>query len=313
MQINKWLRDTRKRQGLTLQDLSHKAHLNHSQVSRIELGRSELSFFTMVRLMYGLGYSIQDFFELGFVYDLHVPEFLRDNNSVLDSPCFNFGDLEILDLSGKLSKGTAAPIVVKLIDKFIQRYAPKLTSDQVALISPNVYAFLNEDGDYSLINKYLPDFDFLYPKNLSPQILRSVYLSEGVFVIQDLGMYVKQLRLSRSISLRELGQMTGITHTVIESFEKTDTKKNRLSDFLELDRALELKGELIVYAWRVAELYNGMRRTITLRENRLHPWKDSDISFFEKLIVISRFFQHYFHDDAEWLRWYRRSGLSVAS
>jgi transcriptional regulator with XRE-family HTH domain len=312
MQLFEWIRDTRKKQGMTLQDLAHKINLDHSQLSRIESNRSELNFFTMVRLMYGLNLSLKDFFEKGFAYGLPCPEFVQNHDEVLDFPCFNFNDFDLIDMSGALHRATASSIIVKLIEKFVSQYAPDLSAEKTVLVSSNVYSLLGQDGDHSLINQYMPGMDFSYPAGLDPKILRSVYLSGGVFVSSDLGMLVKQLRTSREISLRELGQMTGITHTVIENFEKIITQRNKLRDILLLDHAFELNGDLIAYAWRTAELYNGIYRSSTIKEKALHPWRQPGIHFIEKMVVISRFFQHHFPGNHEWLNWYRRVGVTIS-
>lgn len=306
MLLNEWFRDARKKRGMTLQDLAFKINLGHSQLSRIESNRSELNFFTMVRLMYGLDLSLRDFFNGGFVYGLPVPEFIQVQNEEGSFPCFSFNDFELLDLSGALSMGTAASILIRLIERFVSSLAPELPASKVALISPNVYSLLSNGGDYSLLDQYLPGVDFSYPANLDPKVLKKVYLSGGVLIGQDLGRFIKQLRISRQLSLRDLGKQTGMTHTVIESFEKNITQRNKLRDILQLDQALKLNGELVVYAWRASELYNGNYRTSTLRENVLNPWKDPDLTFIEKLVVISRFYQHHFPNNQEWLDWYRR-------
>jgi DNA-binding Xre family transcriptional regulator len=110
--------------------------------------------------------------------------------------------------------------------------------------------------------------------------------------------------------LQQLGDAVGLSHQGVKLLELQTAEKIKLEDILKLDVALDLQGELLDFAWEVAKFYAGIHRTKTKISDKLHPYQSFEIHGIEKLIVVSRLFQHYFPDNREWLDEYRKQSNS---
>jgi transcriptional regulator with XRE-family HTH domain len=311
--IAEWFFEKRKEKGWRLIELSEKSGVTHATLSRIENQQSQVTLLTAVRVMHALELSWVDLFTKGFVKEgLPIPEiYLSQDKAIENYPCLNFNDLELLDSSGILRRGVAPSIVTRLISLFIEKYNPEIDAEKRALLAANFYSLLNvTDNQDGIARQYLPDLDFQYPQEFSPDALKKIYFSAGVFILSDLGRYVKYLRKSHKMTLRQVATSINISHPALIHFETNTSDKIKLGELINLDNSLELDGELIVFAWRTAELYLGVHRIKTETEQKIQPWTDSEIRLIEKLVTASRFFQHYFPEDHTWLDWYRQESLN---
>ena len=307
--LTNWLSEKRKEKGLNMTELAQQIGLTQSTLSRIETHNLQLTLFSAVRIMYALDLPWTELFIQGFVkQDLPIPEIYRaQNQSGLDFPCLLFGDLDTLDTSGLLRRGLAPAIVRHLLSLFINKYDPSFGNEKTVLLAANFYSFLNSpESNDGLARQSIPDLDFRYPKDFPPERLRNIYLSGGVFTLLDLGRYVRYIRETGKMSLRQMATLVELTHPALSSFETNPADRVKLNDIIHLDNTLGLNGELVVFAWRTAELYLGIYRTKTEISRIVNPWANSEIRLIEKLITTSRLFQRYFPDDREWLNWYRR-------
>ena len=310
--LSEWLFENRKAQGLRLMDLAEKSGVTHATLSRIENQQSQATLFTAVRVMHALGLSWIDLFTNGFIKEgLSVPKIYLLESPTQEYPCLNFNDIEVLDSCGVLRRGVAPTIVTQMLNLFIKKYNSAIDKETRNLLAANFYSLLNvADNQNGIARQYLPELDFLYPPTFSSETLKKIYISAGAFILSDLGRYVKDLRETRKLSLRHVATLIEFTHPALGQFESKTSDKVKLNDLIHLDNSLELDGELIVFAWRTAELYLGVHRIKTETEQKIQPWTDSEIRLIEKLVTASRFFQHYFPDDHSWLDWYRQESLN---
>jgi len=313
MEIKDWLKENRKRHKLTLTELSLKAGISHGQLSRVETGSSSLTLFSTVRIMHVLNLSWSSLFSEGLIDEKarKLPIYEDANVRKATLPCINFPDVDLLTDSGIIKSGRATAIVVSLIKVFIEKFGLRLTEKEVSNLSISLYGYL---GNTIVTNQGLPKelagISFAYPIELDPNKLREIYLAGGVFIMQDLSFYIKQLRQSKKISLREQAKAIDITHPALSALETRMNEKVKLDDIINLDKKLELDGELIVFAWRTAEFYMGISQIASKMERKIYPRQPIDIQLVEKLIVLSRMFLHYFPTDFEWLNWYRKQSLT---
>lgn len=311
--LTNWLSEKRKEKGLNLTELAQQIGLTQATVSRIEAHNLQLTLFSAVRIMYALDLPWTQLFTQGFVKeDLPIPEIYRSpDRADFDFPCLLFSDFDALDMSGLMRRGVASAVVKDLLSIFIKKYAPGIGNEKTGLLAANVYSLLNSpESNDDLARQFIPDLDFRYPQDFPPESLRTIYLSGGALTLLDLGRYVRYLRETRNISLRQMATLVELTHPALSSFESNPADRVKLNDLIKLDNALGLNGELVVFAWRTAELYLGVHRIKTGQTHTLQPWNQSEIHLIEKLITASRLFQRYFPNDREWLDWYRRESLN---
>ena len=307
--LTTWLSEKRKEKGLTLTELARLAGLTHATLSRIESQSSQLTLFSTVRIMHALDLPWTGLFLQGFVKkDLPIPDLYRiQGEPRSDFPCLLFGDLDALDSSGLLRRGLASIVVKHLLNLFISQHDPGLGQEKTGLLAENIYSFLGApESNDGIARQAIPDLDFRYPQDFPPEHLRNIYLSGGVLTMLDLGRYVRYLRESRKMPLRKVAALIELSHPALMNFEFNPGDKVRLNDLINLDNAFELNGELVVFAWRTAELYLGIHRTKSETAGGICPWADSEIRLIEKLITTTRLFQRYFPNDSNWLDWYRQ-------
>ena len=308
-----WFLEKRKEKGINLVELAQRSGLTQSTLSRIETQQSQITLFTAVRVMHALDLPWTELFIQGLVKkDLPIPEiYCGKDQQIPDFPCLVPNDFDILDSMGLMTRGVAPAIVTHLLGLFIKKYDPALSKEKIDLLAPNFYSLLNtpasKDG---IARQHLPNVDFQYPQDFPPALLRNIYLLGGTFILPDLGRYVRHLRETRQLSLRDMAIQVELSHPTLSNFETNPGDKVRLNDIIHLDNVLELNGELVVFAWRTAELYIGVHRIKTGLTDTLQPWQSLEIHLIEKLITTSRLFQRYFPDDRQWLDWYRGQSLS---
>lgn len=311
--LTNWLSEKRKEKGLTLTELARLAGLTHATLSRIETQSSQLTLFSTVRIMHALDLPWTGLFLHGFVkQDLPIPDIYRiQDEPRSDFPCLLFGDLDALDSAGLLRRGLASIVVKHLLNIFITKYDPSLGQEKTGLLAENIYSLLSSpESNDGIARQSIPDLDFRYPQDFPPEHLRNIYLSGGVLTMLDLGRYVRHLRESRNMPLRKVAVLIELSHPTLMNFEFNPGDKVKLNDLINLDNAFELNGELVVFAWRTAELYLGIHRIKTEQSQKIQPWNQPEIHLIEKLITTSRLFQRYLPDDRAWLNWYRRESLS---
>jgi transcriptional regulator with XRE-family HTH domain len=312
MDFKDWLRENRKRRGMTLVDLQNKTSLSHAQLSRLETGKSELTLFSAVRILHALDLSWQTLFTDDVIEgDIKSLVPYIDMNRASDLPSINFNDVDALADSGLIQTGTASEVVVELIRFFLRGFNLDVSNGELQNLSISLYSYIgNIDKSSPGLPDVLKEISFIYPSELDPIRLREIYLAGGVLIMQDLSFYIKQLRKSKNISLRGQAKAIDMTHPALIALETRITDKVKFMDIINLDKSLELRGELILFSWRAAELYMGTTKIESIRKGIAHPRQTSEIYVIEKLVVISRLFLHYFPNNFEWLEWYREMSLS---
>jgi transcriptional regulator with XRE-family HTH domain len=320
MKLNDWIREQRKMKDFTVTQLADKAGISHAQVSRIENNKSKISLVTLVRLLYALDVSYSSIFAQD---EIDLPKLdILDNirhmgkHNVLDFPCINFNDIELLDSKYTALSDKIKEITILLLQKFTQKFGTQSDEKYLKPLSELYYRCLGlppfglANMVPGLTSPEMPSSeDFMYPPGFSEK-LQWIYSSGGALIFLDLGMYVHHVRLSQNLSLRGLGKMVGISHQGIKILETQTAEKLIFEDLVKLDQVLEVEGNLINFAWRATEIYTGAFRAKSISANKLQPFTSAEIFEIEKLIMASRLFQYFLPDDTSWLEWLREISVS---
>ena len=313
------IRDKRKRGNITIGELADLSGLTHPQVSRIENEKSSLTLNSAVRILQSLKMPLSPLLpeKIIDVMSLYFQKNIVKREFPEKYPTLNFNDLVPLDDGGLFSSGKAEEVIRALLGRFVKDITSIADSEKTASISQLLYNYLankklTASSSLSVsLPPVLPEVaNFRYPRRLSLENIRNNYLSGGVLIFLDIGAYVRQIRLSKKLSLQQLGDAVGLSHQGVKLLELQTAEKIKLEDILKLDVALDLQGELLDFAWEVAKFYAGIHRTKTKISDKLHPYQSFEIHGIEKLIVVSRLFQHYFPDNREWLDEYRKQSNS---
>jgi transcriptional regulator with XRE-family HTH domain len=328
MKLNDWIREQRKKKNFTVTQLADAAGISHAQVSRIENDKSEISLITLVRLFYALDIPFLSIFDneelkMGILgLGLSKPDIYHKKytgrTASFEYPCINFNDIGLLDTQGLISSGKIAEITYSLLQQFLRKFEEMepYNEKQIKRVADILYSSLG-DRDKS---PYLPPLslpfplpkplDFCYPKEFSSENLRKIYLSGGCLISLDVGMFAHRGRMTEGLSLRVLAGHLDISHQGVKLLETRTAEKLIFDKLVELDQSLNLGGNLIVFAWRATEIYTGAFRIKSSRDKKLYPFSSDEIRNIEKLIVVSRYYQHFLPEDVSWLEWFRKISLS---
>jgi transcriptional regulator with XRE-family HTH domain len=322
MKLNDWIREQRKKKNFTVTQLANRARISHAQVSRIENDKSKISLVTLARLLYALDISFSSIFtneeiQVGLpnlnVFD-NIKAINRGNS--FEYPCINFNDIELLDKKEIIASGKIKEITILLLQQFIQKFDASFDKKTLKSFAEIYYRGLG-GPPFGLARlpagftpSTMPEVEELTSPPKFSEHLRQIYLSGGVLIFLDIGMYIYNVRLSQNLSLRELGKMVGISHQGIKFIETRTAEKLIFDDLVRLDQSLDLGGDLITLAWRASEIYTGAFRVRSISDNNLHPFSPPEIFEIERLIITSRLFQYFLPGDVSWLEWFRKISLS---
>jgi transcriptional regulator with XRE-family HTH domain len=309
------IKAVRTKKGLTIGKLAILSGLTHPQISRIENQKSALTLNSAFRITHSLEMPLSSLLSevaIG-VLPFHFQKTYLNSENQFEYPCLNSSDFDTLDDLGFFSSGRATTVITTFLEYFLEKKAIMLDSEKRKLIAPMLYTYLGNKQlkSFSKISPPLPwalpdIINFRYPNEFSVENIRKIYFAGGVLFFLDVGAYVRLVRVSKGISLANLGRTVGLSHQGIKQLELQTAEKTRLVDIVNLDIALDLKGELLSIAWKVAEFYAGVHRIKTKRSDSLQPFQSFEIHGIEKLIVVSRLFQQYFPESREWLDAYRK-------
>jgi transcriptional regulator with XRE-family HTH domain len=280
--------------------------ITQTQLSKIEKNKAEITLFALARLLYALNLSVLSLFSEGII-DLGSPLpklYYQPESKKQEVPTLSLYDIHILDEFALLTIPRTREITSWLLRSFILQYQPTIESDIAKLVSVQAIPFLCIRTE-KLVNP-LPTMEVIkYPPDFNIAKLRSIYLSDGLLILQDLGHYIHYHRISQKLSLRNLGSQVGLTHVALSKIEFRATERTRFIDIINLDLALGLQGELIALAMRTAEMYVGIGRMKYLNHFPPKAWTKTEATLIEELVIVSRLFQHFFPNKNNWSTAYR--------
>ncbi len=293
--IGIWLKNTRQSKNLTLPQLAHLAGLSHASLSRIENGASAVTLFTLVRIFYAFNYYFTALYDDLGLPNLNLPPISdKARESLDDYPSLTITDIEDFVALHAKKPAAASQIIEKMLDV-----------KSVDLL--NLEGLLPQENLRQIFQQYV-NWEYTEYPPITLDTYRNIYWSGGVMTMTDLGNYIKGCRVDQGLSLNKLGKDVNLTHGGLSKFEKDISEKVKFVDLLNLDQALSLGGELLAIAWRVADLYTGVMRIKSLRLRGIEPpvaWTDEQIKWIERLLLVSRSYQHYLPGDRKWLKDFR--------
>lgn len=288
--IVNWIKDARKRMGLTLTELGNQTGITHSQLSRIENGVSALTLFSIIRIFYGLNYSFTSLYSENII-DSKSPLpsiYLEEKKESYQFPVLKFSDIDSF-VHFILYRKIARDFVAKWLRHFIEIHT-SWTEETIDVLMDEAITLLAHP---SVDNRQGSQFENLcYPIDISIEKLKNNYLSGGVLLMKDIGAYIRTQRLEKNISLRALSSQVDLSHPGLSKLESDMSDRTLFSDILKLDRALGTDGELVALAWRAGELYLGAHRIYERKEYPL-PYSTREMEWIERLFIVLRIYQHY--------------------
>jgi transcriptional regulator with XRE-family HTH domain len=296
--ISKWIKEQRLGKNLTLTELGQLTGLTHSQLSHVETGASSVTLFTLMRVFFALDRSFINLTSENIIpNDYPLPKIYYHNEpSSFEFPTFRIADCDDIILYF-IGKGRHKKTLIKWLSNYLE--IKKGFNPEQAQIEAETLLYeitlppTIRENDLSSIT---------YPANIDAEVFTKIFLSGGAFIFHDAGAYLRSIRLNKGLSLRQLGAKVGISQPWLAKLENQFNARVKFYDILNLDRTLELGGNLIQIAWRVGELYLGTIRSSSIFTKRPQPYTQAEIEWIETLIFMQRIFENDGMDVAQFIQ-----------
>ena len=289
--LTEWLRSIRTDRTVSLQDISDITGLATSQISRIEQGKSDLTLFSVAKICYALRLDLFD-----------LQRALRWEKSLFDililRPSIPPADAVVIpsDIAAIINFYNYDPVAAKEFLRKSFNWVRFSAGFEKNIQETQANQFVKEAIEPLGDNyKSAP-----YPSTLNDDLVLETYMIKGALSIFDLGLFIRQRRKQKTLSLKQLAKKSGISFSALRRIEVGEIERIKFSDIFSIDIALGNEGDILAVAWDVAQLYTG----ISLAESELcslEQWDVREKGLAETLMAISRWYQ-VFLPNQNWLK-----------
>jgi len=266
--------------------LSSLTGITQPQLSRIESGKSKITLFSLIRILYALKVYYPTLFSLGIIKNSETVSYFLSEFQYADDGIATFTVRDIENFI--VFRANAQPIFEKWLAYFLtagvhfsEEAASLLLNDAMQLMTRPPRKPFHDTNIKRVI----------YPIDLGLEIIRCNAASGGALLSYDIRTFLHATRIQKGISPDTLANMVQRSKTGIYYIEGNIGARTNFEDILNLDWALNVNGELFTIAWRVGELYLGINRDWT---NTKQPvaYTEDQIGWFTRLLVLLRLLQH---------------------
>ncbi len=299
--IQDWLKRERIAQGLEQIELAELSGLESSTIGRIENGRTNPTLFAVIRICYGLGLS-----QKHFMHAIGLNAFLSEHQGARSDT----GEvLTIEDIEAFFSFYRNQPMEAKgyLYKTFgwIRFLAGKSSAESMESDGAEIIGEMIRAQNLDLST--LP-----YPEEINKDAFWSIYILGGVITLKDVGVYIRLIRQSKNLSLRDLAKEVNTTHTAIRRLEMGAIERIDIADLIAVDRVIGVENDILTLCWAAGEFHTGILRNKLSEERMDLPpigWAPEEYNFAITLSVIERWYSHYQARSIDWLKELRRLAL----
>jgi len=281
--LGSWIRTERINKVLDITDLSLQIGLTGSQISRIETSVSDITLSSIIRIAYGLNFSLQD-----VLAELEILAFfprLIDNGAAdRSSEIVTIQDVEAFLEYYHDEPGQAKDTLIGAYH-LIRESKPNWQEEK---LSERDTAEIIWEATQAHSNKFLP---IPYPKGVEEEAIEDIYKKGGVITIRDLAGYILACRRSSGQSLRKLAESTDVSFNSIARLERGEIERISFTEIISIDRALNLDGRMIAVSWAAGEFNIGVSRIKAMADQTPLPssgWAPQELAFADTLITITR-------------------------
>lgn len=286
-QIINWLKHTREIKNLTLVELGKQSGLTHAQLSYIETGKSELTLFSLVRILNAFNYSFTSLYSENIINNqIPIPKiYLQEDKEAFEYPTFKIGDVADF-VHFAVYRKKAKQFLIPWLKHFVINHQGWTEKAVSTLLDEALTLLTIPPSDREENNLFK---DLCYPMELGINKLRQIYLSGGAMILKDPGTFIHNQRTLQGLSLRNLSEKVTLSHTSLARLEKGFSNRTLFSQVVNIDQALEAEGDLVAIAWRAAETYLGIGRTYEPNT----PYNLDQLEWIKRLIILLRIYQHF--------------------
>jgi len=232
--IGKWIRKLRMDQGLTSPVLAKEIGINQASLSRIETGRSDITVFTLKRVLNALDLPFSELQKQGVVnYPYRDPDtyFVPFR---LTSPPLPGLTLDDVREYAKLSPEKRQTALVTLYKKFADLSYPDAIAKRI-------------QGPETLPSP----IEYIY--EIKIETLEQAAAANTVLILSDVGSFIYQRRKSLPFSLynayQDKSEDLPFSYASITRLEQNFNKRVIVDEMIKLDQVLQAQGELFALCW----------------------------------------------------------------
>jgi transcriptional regulator with XRE-family HTH domain len=113
---------------------------------------------------------------------------------------------------------------------------------------------------------------------------------------------VRNYRQKSGISLRDAAEQLSISHQALFRFENGDIDRIAFIQALELENALDRRGDLLGLAWRAGEYQTGILfNRLANSSGPADSWDSRQKAYVDTFITIARWYMVFLPGDSKWL------------
>ena len=287
--LNSWLLGGRTNLEMDTKTFAQHSGVASSLVNHIENGEASITIPTLVKICHGLGKLPHDFFAtVGFSISPHPYLDIARSGSETSAnllPCLTIEDLEAFLKYYSTEAQDAKSLLYRCYSKILQNTNSSLDT-QIAYQTATEEIHASAFAHASLGAKPLP-----YPTMLPIEILDGDYEQKGVITLEDVGYYLRVLRISQEKTIKEISELTNIAESILSRVERGLNSRVRINDVLSLENFYKENGKIFGMFWLAAEFDTGIARNKIIFDGSNIPpqkWNDQDYRLVTTVHKISR-------------------------
>lgn len=254
MEFGAWIKQLRMEQQLSGKDLAARSGVNAGTISRVELGRTDTTMSTVVRLCRALGVGFSEFYEA-----------MRKNaaKSLATQPVDSVAYYNVLQRKDVVNfirffrKDPSA--CVQFTAEFINAVADLQPKRRTARKGTKITSLQLQPIDLDNLSKDLPlhVLRVPYPPDISSDILDVTVNIDGVIIPEDFRVFLKKLRQEKKLTLEELAEALGDggpSASTLSRLESGATEQLTLLQVFILSDYLGSAYSLVKMCWEIGIL-----------------------------------------------------------
>ncbi len=304
MDFGAWVQSLRAQREMDVRTFARLVGVDGSTISRIEQARSQVTVLTAVRICEGVEAAPAD---LLCAMRGERPKWARGQTDIHEDVVITIKDLEALLCFLRCHWEEGCRFLTSLLNRIAAA-----SKDEGRVQGETVLLIVPEDIEKLLADSRLYHFKVHYPEEMKAEEIWKIYLAGGALSLVDIGVYLRQARHTRRVTLSGLEESGKLSASVLSRLEGGTLERVKLIDVLTLDEQLGQEGKILAMYWRACTL---MEMVVRVRKRDslagvLMPAAleriEQDLKVVELFLTICRWFSCLSAPNDTWVREMRR-------
>jgi transcriptional regulator with XRE-family HTH domain len=279
MDFSQVVQQIRKELGFDLRTFAAQTGVDATTISRIENAKAQVTLSTAVQICERNGINSTELYSA--LVGKHVVD-LEQREPALDKVIPTERDAETLIFHFSKNRHHCVLYLTSILNRLVS-----LDKRTYQLDETEELRFVPESLTLLLLDAPFYRFELQYPAGLKAETIWELYRNGGLLTLTDIGVYIKNMRRQRQVTLVRLEDSVKISTSVLSHLEAGSIERIRLADVLSIDAQFEQGGKLLAMYWSVSRFNNGLRQLLKDHTKEM-GWSDTPV-FENELKVITLF------------------------